>query len=117
MTKTEREQWIKACEELLEFYRGKSDRFSGDKCPFCKVVRSLYNRCESCIWVLFTGRPCRNYLIEWCYKNDSYDSIKTWAKLKARPKWRALRRRQLKRWIERLKQEDMKGRNHAGDPL
>ena len=105
LIKTIKWKWINACQKVLDYYNGVPNEVQAI-CPFCVIVDSYKfdADCEYCIWNFFTGASCEIY----AEKNikiskRGYFSFSAYLKYTKNKHWVALRKKQLPKWIEKLK--------------
>lgn len=112
---------IEAMEKLVDEYNYfllhlEPKQSLNNKCPLCKAnnvsIREMFTKkCDTCAWVLFTGKPCNQpvtkkmdgcqlrtmmYIwgrLEYEVQNDAYEAIK-------------IRKYQLEHWIKAMKTKE-----------
>jgi len=81
--------WFPVVRELREYYEGKNDEFKYI-CPLCDVAWMIspdLSRCPFCLWVLFEGEVCKEFIgdagekrrdrpPDWC--KQSISRLKRW---------------------------------------
>jgi len=87
---------IKGVEDLLKYYsQPRATRFNAGSCPLCDFFD-----CPTCLWEMFHHMGCEEFANKTFGADVSH--------MKKDEKWRALRREELKCWLEELKRPGVK---------
>ena len=116
LIKKHKQEWIATCQTLLDCYNNFLNYFP---CPFCKVAKSICKKeepivclfgdyCKYCVWYFFTGYDCANYMKAKKFTNvelskEQLLGFVAYLRNSRNKRWVRLRKKQLSKWIEKLK--------------
>lgn len=95
MTKKEKCLWVKALQELLDWYTGRTTQLGS--CPLCGVYKSACESTHRCPWYWFTGNACN------IYAEKEFNEEITCLRLDlSNKRWVNLRKKQIPQWTKKI---------------